>query len=1074
MATIEEAPLDMAKLEAFVFRAVDEVGATLNTALVVMGDRLGLYRALAGAGPLTPAELAERTGTAERYVREWLNAQAAGGYVEYDPESGRYTLPPEQALALTDSESPAYLPGLLPDRARVGARLAPHHGGRPERRGRRLARAQPQRVRRLRALLPPGLQREPDLVVAAGARRRRREARAGRDRRRRRLRARLVDDPDGARRSPSSTFIGSDYHAGSIETARRAGSARPASTTSRFEVAPAAGYGGARYDFVTMFDCLHDMGDPVGAARHVRESLAADGTWMIVEPRAGDRVEENLNPVGRAYYGFSTLLCTPASLSQEVGLALGAQAGEARIRDVVDERRLHALPPRGRDAVQPRLRGAARSARRSTGSGAEQTRARYPTSEGYVERDGVRVHYEVFGSGEPTVLLLPTWSIVHSRAWKMQVPYLARHLPRRHLRRARQRAVRPAGGRRRVRRGGVRGRRARRARRDRDGERVRRRALDGRAARAAARGRPPGARRGRRLHRAGGAARGPDAAGAGGELVRRGARRLRGLGQVQPPPLAAATTPTSSQFFFSQIFSEPHSTKQIEDCVGWAPADDAGDADRDAASRRAGRGGRRGELAARVRCPVLVIHGLEDAIRSPESGAALAELTGGALVSLEGSGHAPHARDPVKVNLLLREFIAPPRAGSAGRAAGHAASARSTSPRRSGSATRGATSRSPTSCASCTPTSRSTGSRSIRSRRVLEARGERIHPASARARERVAATSSRESAEHDLHCFQALRRMDEILLANFMVFHDLVRDEPYDLWIGDEAWELDYYLHENPELKSAAYVWLTDFVGWLPMPDGGEHEAFLTADYNAEMIEHIARYPRLRDRAIFVGDADDVVAGHLRARAAADPRLDRAALRVRRLRDRLRPGRARRPRADPRRARLRARRAGLHRHRRRLGRRRRPPAPRDRRLPRGEAARARTADDRRRGAAHRPRVAAAARRARGASPTSTTSTGMLAACDLAVVQGGLTTTMELTANRAPLPLLPARPPLRAATSTCVTGSSAIGAGRAMDFATDGPEEIAAAIADEIGRDVDYRPVGPDGAARAAAAIAQLL
>ena len=162
MATIEQAPLDMEKLEAFVFRAVDEVGATLNTALVVMGDRLGLYRALAGAGPLTPTELADRTGTAERYVREWLNAQAAGGYVEYDPESGRYTLPPEQALALTDSESPAYLPGFFQialgsviDSPRITEAAR-------DRRGRRLARAQPRRLRGLRAVLPARLQREPD------------------------------------------------------------------------------------------------------------------------------------------------------------------------------------------------------------------------------------------------------------------------------------------------------------------------------------------------------------------------------------------------------------------------------------------------------------------------------------------------------------------------------------------------------------------------------------------------------------------------------------------------------------------------------------------------------------------------------------------------------------------------------------------------------------------------------------------------------------------------------------------------------------------------------------------------
>ena len=150
---------------------------------------------------------------------------------------------------------------------------------------------------------------------------------------------------------------------------------------------------------------------------------------------------------------------------------------------------------------------------------------------------------------------------------------------------------------------------------------------------------------------------------------------------------------------------------------------------------------------------------------------------------------------------------------------------------------------------------------------VLEARGERIHPAAA-AWPTSPATSTSECGEHDLHCFQAWRKMDEILVANFMVFHDVVEEEHYDLWIGDEAWELDYYLHENPELKRAAYVWLTDFVGWLPMPDGGEREAYLAADYNAEMIEHIARYPRIRDRAIFVGDAGRHRDRQLRPRAA--------------------------------------------------------------------------------------------------------------------------------------------------------------------------------------------------------------
>jgi SAM-dependent methyltransferase len=333
MATIEETPLDLAKLEAFVFRAVDEVGATLNTALVVMGDRLGLYRALAGAGPLTPTELAERTSTTERYVREWLNAQAAGGYVEYDPESGRYTLPPEQALALTDSESPAYLPGFFQialgsvvDSPRITAAAQSGEGVGWHQHNHDVFEGcerffRPGYNANLLSAWLPAL----DGVVE--------KLEQG---------ATVADVGCGhgsstilmAKAFPNSQFIGSDYHAGSIETAQQR--AREAGIDNvRFEVAPAAGYGGTKYDFVTMFDCLHDMGDPAGAARHVRESLAADGTWMIVEPRAGDRVEENLNPVGRAYYGFSTLLCTPASLSQEVGLALGAQAGEARIRDVV-------------------------------------------------------------------------------------------------------------------------------------------------------------------------------------------------------------------------------------------------------------------------------------------------------------------------------------------------------------------------------------------------------------------------------------------------------------------------------------------------------------------------------------------------------------------------------------------------------------------------------------------------------------------------------------------------------------------------------------------------------------------
>jgi SAM-dependent methyltransferase len=337
MATVEQpVEVDAEKLEQFVFRAVDEVGATLNAALVVMGDRLGLYRALAGAGGLTPTELAEQTSASERYVREWLNAQAAGGYVEYDPADGTYTLPPEQAVALTDESSPAFLPGFfqlalgavsdsprITEAARSGEGVGWHEHSHDvfdgcERFFRPGYNA---------ALIPAWLPALDGVVekLESGAK--------------------VADVGCGHGAStilmgqeyPQSSFVGSDYHEVSVETARRRAQEAGVADRVRFETGDAASDQGEGYDLVTMFDCLHDMGDPVGAARQVLRSLAPEGTWMIVEPMAGDRVEDNLNPVGRAFYGFSTFLCTPASLSQEVGLALGAQAGEARIAAVVAE-----------------------------------------------------------------------------------------------------------------------------------------------------------------------------------------------------------------------------------------------------------------------------------------------------------------------------------------------------------------------------------------------------------------------------------------------------------------------------------------------------------------------------------------------------------------------------------------------------------------------------------------------------------------------------------------------------------------------------------------------------------------
>ncbi|MFJ5986875.1 class I SAM-dependent methyltransferase [Lentzea sp. NPDC092896] len=325
--------VDTDKLMQFVFRAVDEVGATLNAALVVMGDKLGYYRAMASGDPISPAELADRTGTAEPYAREWLNAQAAGSYVTYDPATSRYTLPIEHAVALTVEDSPAFLPGMFQialgtvhdagrvlDAARSGSGVGWHEHNTDVHLGcERFFR--PNYAANLIEGWLPAL----DGVTA--------KLQAG---------ARVADVGCGhgastilmAQAFPKSFFTGSDYHPESIAIARERAAAAGVGDRVTFEVASAKDFSGRDYDLVTMFDCLHDMGDPVGAARHVRDAVASDGTWMIVEPMAGDHVEDNLNPVGRTYYGFSALLCTPASLSQDVGLALGTQAGPARIRDV--------------------------------------------------------------------------------------------------------------------------------------------------------------------------------------------------------------------------------------------------------------------------------------------------------------------------------------------------------------------------------------------------------------------------------------------------------------------------------------------------------------------------------------------------------------------------------------------------------------------------------------------------------------------------------------------------------------------------------------------------------------------
>lgn len=317
----------------FVFRAVEEAGAALNCALVVMGDRLGYYRSLAEHGPSTPAELAERTATDGHYTREWLNAQAAGAFVDYDSETGRYRLPAEHAVALTDESSPAFVGGLFQiahgtatDAGRIieAARAGDGVGWGDHNSDVHVGCERFFRPTYNAHLVDDWIPALDGVVDKLGSG------------------ARVADVGCGHGAStllmsqafPASTFVGVDGHAESIAVARqRNGSAGAVD----FRVAPADAFGGGPYDLVTMFDCLHDMGDPIGAARHVREVIADDGTWMVVEPAAGDRVEDNLNPIGRAYYGFSTLLCTPSSLAQPVGMALGTQAGPARIHDVVTE-----------------------------------------------------------------------------------------------------------------------------------------------------------------------------------------------------------------------------------------------------------------------------------------------------------------------------------------------------------------------------------------------------------------------------------------------------------------------------------------------------------------------------------------------------------------------------------------------------------------------------------------------------------------------------------------------------------------------------------------------------------------
>jgi pimeloyl-ACP methyl ester carboxylesterase/predicted glycosyltransferase len=715
----------------------------------------------------------------------------------------------------------------------------------------------------------------------------------------------------------------------------------------------------------------------------------------------------------------------------------------------------------------------------SIGRDGEQSRAAYPDSEGFAERDGQRLFYEVYGEGEETIFLLPTWSLVHARHWKMQVPYFARHfrvLTMDGLGNGRSdRCLDP--------------RRYGAAEFARDCLAVMDATETDRAVMASL-------SRGAQYQL---------------ELARLAPERVAGAAFIGPlfpytrshwsvllnKTLLSKTFhrraprvwwghlngvnwrddyPEFAEWWISRCFSEPHSTKGIEDGVGWALDTDAETLIATAygpihSDRRALR-----SLAEGLDCPVLVVQGSRDRIAPPRDGRALARLGGGQLEVVRGSGHFPHARKPVQVNLALRDFSEDAfgrkrtlRDPTVHRPDGRPRALYISSPIGLGHAQRDvAIAR---ELRRLEPDLQIDWLAQDPVTRVLEGEGERIHPASAHLANESRHIES-ESAEHDLHCFQALRRMDEILAANFMLFHDVVRDERYDLWIGDEAWELDYYLHENPREKRVPFAWLTDFVGFLPMEDGGERESFLTADYNADMVDHIAHHPEVRDAALFVGNPDDIVDERLGPQlpmirdwternfdftgyvTGFDPTElgDRG-----KLRDELGYG------DDERVCIVTVGGSGVG-------------ADLLRRVIAAFPAAKERVPDLRMIVVAGPRIDPASLPAHAGLevvPYVHNLYRHLAACDLAVVQGGLTTSMELTAQKRPFIYLPLRHHFEQ-NFHVRHRLERYGAGRRMDFDVSSPELIADAIAEEVGRDVDYRDVETDGAVRAARRLAELL
>ncbi len=687
-------------------------------------------------------------------------------------------------------------------------------------------------------------------------------------------------------------------------------------------------------------------------------------------------------------------------------------------------------------------------------------RAMQPTRTGRIERSGARIGYEVFGEGETTLLLMPTWCVVHSRIWKMQVPYLARHY----------RVVtfdgvgnglsdRPAESSRYTAEAHVA-----------DALAVLDATETDRVIAFAASG---GTHRTLRL-----TAEHPDRVD-GAIFIGPNTYLVAGTNEEVMTAFMSGDRDVFLEKFMTAAFSEPYSSKAIEDGIEWGSetslevmataylADVPTDLD---AYRRS---------CASIECPVLVVQGSEDQLTPEEQGRALVEAIGpnASLVLVDGGGHRTDVRDPVWFSLLVRDFVDEldrhdlprehrwPRATSRPRRALFLSS-----PIGLGHARRDVAI-----------------AKELRDLRpdveidwlaqdpvthALKVAGERIHPASVYLAGESAHFET-ETAGHDLHCFQAWRRLDEILLSNFMVLHDVLAADAYDLVIGDEAWEADHFFHENPELKRTAFAWMTDFVGWLPVPEGGEAEIALTAAYNAEMVEHIARYPYIRDRSLFVGDPEDVVPDLLgpdlppirdwtEAHFDFTGYITGIAPTVPAQRDELRDTLG--YRSDEIVCVVTAGGSGvgatlLHQVLEAF--------PYAARLE--PALRMVVVAGPRIDPATFPKLAGNVE-IRGYLPNLDRH---LAACDVAVIQGGLTTAMELTANGRPFLYFPLarhfeqqrHVPFRL---------DRYRAGRRMELSAVGPEEIAEALVAEAHRDVDYAPVESDGARRAAAMLAELI